>query len=224
MTDSPIPLACIFDMDGLMLDTERLAVRLWLMAAAEFGYSLDESVPVSTVGMDDGATRRRILELCGQDFPYEKVRSRLDRIFTEAVDREGITHKPGLGHLLDHLDGLGVPLAVATSTPRSSAIARLRNAGILERFQALACGDEVPNGKPAPDIYLLAAERIGKKPADCIGFEDSDPGLRALAAAGIRSVFVKDLVDPSAETLLTVWKSCTTLRHAADLFQVKARL
>jgi len=219
-----VPAACIFDMDGLMLDTERPAIRFWLMAAAEYGYPMDESIPVSTVGMDEGDTRRRVMEACGPDFPYEAVRARLGVLYAESMEREGVGRKPGLEYLLDQLDGLGIILAVATSTPRAQAIARLDRAGILDRFKALACGDEVSRGKPAPDIYLLAADRLGMDPVDCVGFEDSDPGLRSLASAGIRSVFVKDMADPSPETLSTVWRSCATLRDAAGLFQVKEGL
>ncbi len=212
------PAAAIFDMDGLMLDTERPAVRFWLAAAAEAGWEIDEAVPVSTVGLDEDATRNRILEACGPGFPYAAVRKRLEELFIESVEREGIPHRPGLLELLDHLGGVGVPVAVATSTPRKIALWKLEKAGIRGRFSVLACGDEVERGKPAPDIFLLAAERLAVAPADCVGFEDSPAGLRGLAAAGIRSVFVKDLTEPPAEVLATVWRRRESLADALELF------
>lgn len=212
------PAAAIFDMDGLMLDTERPAVRFWLEAAREQGWDIDEAVPISTVGLDEGATRKRLLEACGKDFPYAVVRKRLEQLFVQSITQEGIAHRPGLLALLDHLDDLGIPFAVATSTPRDIAIWKLEKAGIRGRFSVLACGDEVVRGKPAPDIFLLAAERLGKRPDECIGFEDSPAGLRALAAAGIRSVFVKDLTEPPAEVLATVWQRRDSLADALEFF------
>ncbi len=212
------PAAAIFDMDGLMLDTERPAVRFWLEAAREAGWEIEEDVPVSTVGLDEEATRRRVMEACGPNFPYADVRNRLEELFIDSVEREGIPHRPGLLELLDHLEGLGVPVAVATSTPRKIALWKLEKAGIRDRFSVLACGDEVERGKPAPDIFLLAAERLSRRPADCVGFEDSPAGLRGLAAAGIRSVFVKDLMEPPSEVLATVWRRRESLAEAIELF------
>jgi HAD superfamily hydrolase (TIGR01509 family) len=205
-------------MDGLMLDTERPAVRLWLEAAAEQGWNIDEEIPISTVGLDEADTRRRVLEACGAEFPYAVVRDRLEELFIRSIEVEGIAHRPGLLTLLDHLDVVGVPFAVATSTPRKAAIWKLEKAGIRSRFSILACGDEVSRGKPAPDIFLLAAARLGADPAACVGFEDSAAGLRGLAAAGIRSVFVKDLIEPPGEVLATVWRRRESLAEAVELF------
>lgn len=212
------PAAAIFDMDGLMLDTERPAVSLWLQAAREYGRQVDESVPLSTVGLNEDGTRRRVLEACGEDFPYEAVRSRMYELYEAFLADQGPAHRPGLLTLLDALGGVGIPLAVATSTDREAALRKLDRAGILGRFKATACGDEVRSGKPAPDVFLLAASRLGVVPATCVGFEDSPAGLRALAAAGIRSVFVKDMIEPPPEVLAGVWRRCGDLAEAVDLF------
>lgn len=214
-----LPGAAIFDMDGLMLDTERAAVRLWLEAARLHGWDLDEDVPLATVGLDEASTRASVMAACGPSFPYDAVRDELEALFTAEADREGIAHRPGLSVLLDRLEDLGIPMAVATSTDREGAIWKLERAGILGRFSALACGNEVAAGKPAPDIFLLAARRLGIDPARCVGFEDSPAGLRGLSAAGIKSVFVKDLVEPPEEVLRTVWRRCGDLAEAARLFR-----
>jgi HAD superfamily hydrolase (TIGR01509 family) len=205
-------------MDGLMLDTERPAVSLWLRAAAEHGWRIEEAVPLSTVGLNEADTRRRVLDACGDSFPYEAVRRRMGELYDGLMEEPGPEHRPGLLSLLDALDRLGVPLAVATSTDRDAALRKLGKAGILGRFSAVACGDEVAKGKPEPDIFLLAASRLGAEPRSCVGFEDSPAGLKALSAAGIRSVFVKDLVEPPPEVLAGVWRRCGDLAEAAALF------
>jgi len=212
------PAAALMDMDGLMLDTERPAVRIWVEVSGDAGYPIDEAVPLSTVGLDERATRDRVMEACGPGYPYDEIRSRVEDRYRAFMNGVGPAHRPGLLVLLDRFEQLGVPLAVATSTPRKAALAKLERAGILGRFGALACGDEVERGKPAPDIFLLAARRLGVDPAACVGFEDSPAGLRALASAGIRSVFVKDCVEPGAEVLAGVWRRCGDLSEAAPLF------
>jgi HAD superfamily hydrolase (TIGR01509 family) len=205
-------------MDGLMLDTEGPSVEIWLEAARNFGWTISAEAVYRTVGLDEASTRAALMDAYGPDFPYDDIRRELERLITERVEQEGMPHRPGLLPLLDHLSGQGIPLGVATSSARKTAIWKLEKAGILDRFTALACGDEVRRGKPAPDIFILAADRLGVEPADCVGFEDSPAGLRAIRAAGIRSVFVKDLLEPPPEVLITVWRRCPDLAAAIPLF------
>jgi HAD superfamily hydrolase (TIGR01509 family) len=120
--------------------------------------------------------------------------------------------------LLDHLAALGIPLAVGTSSRRNSALWKLQKAGIADRFTYIVGGDDVKNGKPAPDIFLKAAELLEVPCSSCVGFEDSAAGLMALAAAGIRSVFVKDIIEPPREVLATVWRRFENLAEAVTLF------
>ena len=211
------PAGVIFDMDGLMLDTEKPVISLWAKAGKPFGWDISPEVVFRTFGIITEGTRAIFQQEYGPDFPYDSIRAEFSRLVHEDLEK-GVPHKPGLVHLLDHLSSLGIPLAVATSARREVAVWKLRKADILERFAALACGDEIRNGKPAPDIFLLAAEKLGQKPSDCVGFEDSPAGLQGLHAAGIRSVFVKDLVDPPPEVLVTVWRRCVDLAEAAELF------
>jgi HAD superfamily hydrolase (TIGR01509 family) len=205
-------------MDGLMLDTERSAVDCWMDIARERGWKVDRETGLKTVGVDEKTTRRIIQADCGPDFPYEEIRSALVRRLTADFKKNGVPHRPGLAPLLNHLDSLGIPLGVATSTERRLALWKLRYAGIRRRFSVIVCGNEVERGKPAPDIYLLAAERLGTTPARCVGFEDSPAGLQALHHAGIPAVFVKDLIEPSPDILATVWRRCETLEEAIPLF------
>jgi len=213
------PAGIIFDVDGLMLDTEGPMIPLWAQAGKPLGWDISPEVVLRTLGITIEGTRTIFLQEYGPDFPYERIRAEFSRLYYKELEK-GIPHKSGLVFLLDHLASLGIPLAVATSARRESAVWKLRKAGILDRFSALACGDEIRNGKPAPDIFLLAAERLRQKPCDCVGFEDSPAGLQGLHAAGIRSVFVKDLTDPPPEIRATVWRCCADLTEAAELFKL----
>jgi HAD superfamily hydrolase (TIGR01509 family) len=212
------PRAAILDMDGLMLDTERPVIAAWERAAGEMGWRLTEEVLAGTIGVDEAGTRRVMVESYGQDFPYDAIRECLGRVYAEDAEKNGIALRPGLLALAGHLDGLGVPVAVATSSSRDIALWKLELAGVKGLFPLLVCGDEIRRGKPAPDIFLKAAELLGRKPGECLGFEDSPAGLRALDAAGIRSVFIKDMVEPPPEVLATVWLRFDSLDEAVPLF------
>ncbi|MDR2419242.1 MAG: HAD family phosphatase [Treponema sp.] len=212
------PAAVIFDMDGLMLDTERPAATHWIQVAKTFGWDISEELIFRTIGVNAASTRDVFMNAYGADFPYQDIRAEVSRRIKEGAEQEGISHRPGLTLLLDHLAQLQIPCAVATSTSRDTALWKLRKADIADRFVVKVCGDEITRGKPAPDIFLCALEHLGEAPADSIGFEDSPAGLQSLHAAGIRSVFIKDLVEPSPEVLATVWRRCADLAEAVSLF------
>jgi HAD superfamily hydrolase (TIGR01509 family) len=212
------PAAVIFDMDGLMLDTERPSVAHWIHVAKTLGWNISEDVIFRTIGVNASSTKDVFMNAYGADFPYQDIRTEVSRRIKEEAEREGISHRPGLIPLLDHLARLQIPCAVATSTSRDTAIWKLRKAGIEDRFVVKVYGDEIMRGKPAPDIFLRALERLGTAPDDSIGFEDSPAGLQSLYAGGIRSVFIKDLVEPPPEVLAKVWKRYTDLAEAVSLF------
>jgi len=213
------PAAVIFDMDGLMFDTERLTIPLWDEASIKFGYRIPYDTVIKMVGISSQRARDVMLGEYGEDFPYEKIRDEFRLLCRREYDK-GIPHKKGLVFLLDRLTSANIPLGVATSTRRETAMYMLEKAGIVKKFACVTGGDEVANGKPSPDIFLLAAKKLNTLPAACAGFEDSTAGLRGLHAAGIRSVFIKDLIDPPQEVLKTVWRTCGDLSEAAELFEL----
>ena len=213
------PAAVIFDMDGLMLDTERLTIPLWDEAGKKFGYRIPFDVVLRMVGISSRNARAVLFEEYGKDFPYEKIRDEF-RLLCKRAYEKGIPHKKGLDFLLDRLTAAKIPFGVATSSQRETAMENLEKAGILGKFAAITGGDEVANGKPAPDIFLLAAKKLGQPPSACAGFEDSPAGLQGLHAAGIRSVFIRDLIDPPPEILATVWRRYDDLSEAAELFEI----
>ena len=192
------PTAVIFDMDGLMLDTEPLAARAWTDAAIALGIAFDHAVTASLVGRNFADCRAVIVAHHGADYPVDPLMQAWHVAYDAIVAREGIALKPGLVELLAWLDGMGVRKAVATSTRRSRAQAKLARTALAERFDALVGGDEPARGKPAPDIFVLAATRLGVAAAECVVLEDSEPGIRGAIAAGMTPLLVPDGIEPSA--------------------------
>ena len=191
----------IFDMDGLMLDTERLAPQAWHDAKEALGVDFDMSLLDAMVGRNYQDCRALILERHGASFPTDRLMDAWHVAYDAIVARDGIAIKHGLFDLLDWLEQAHIPKAVATSTRRSRAMAKLQSAGLASRFAALVGGDEIARGKPAPDIFLRAAEHLGAQPASCVVLEDSAPGIRAALAAGMTPIMVPDLHPPSPELL-----------------------
>lgn len=202
MTRAPHPRrrpgAVIFDMDGLMLDTERLAPQAWTDAAAAVGVEFDMTLVPAMVGRNFRDCQTLIADHHGERFPTAALMRAWHIAYDAIVERDGIAVKPGLLALLDWLESEGIPKAVATSTRRDRAQSKLAQTALLARFAALVGGDEVAHGKPAPDIFLAAARRLSESPADCLVLEDSEPGVMAALAAGMTPIMVPDMHPPSA--------------------------
>lgn len=214
----PVISAVIFDMDGLMLDTERIAQAAWQRAGAELGYSLPDEIYLQAVGRTAPATELLFRGHLGQDAPFEAIYQRKQQYYHEAIEQGQVPLKTGLLELLDHLDELALPKAVATSTARPLAEQKLRATGLFERFPIIVCGNEVPNGKPAPDIFLAAAAKLNVDPAHCLVLEDSPAGIRAAHAAGMLAIHIPDLIPTSDEIAQLAY------HVAADLSAVAAIL
>ena len=191
--------AVIFDMDGLMLDTESIARLAMQKAGEELGHPIDDAVFRSFIGRTTADTEARMRELYGSDFSTSHFWERTDWHWNEHVAREGIAHKVGLKELMTYLEGRGLRKAIATSSRRPDALRKL--GPLVERFEVLVTGDEVTRGKPAPDIFLLAAQRLGVNPGKCLVLEDSHAGLQAAKAAGMHAIMVPDLLPPPADVV-----------------------
>ena len=184
-----------------MLDTEPLAARAWTDAATACGVHYDTAVNGRLVGRTFVDCRTLILAHHGEAYPVDTVMAAWHGAYDAIVDREGLVLKPGLVELLDWLEARSIPKAVATSTRRASARTKLERTALLPRFAALVGGDEIAQGKPAPDIFLAAAARLGCKPGDALVLEDSEAGMTAAARAGIPAIMVPDLVLPPARIM-----------------------
>jgi HAD superfamily hydrolase (TIGR01509 family) len=184
--------AAIFDMDGLLLDSERVIMQAWLTSAQEEGINLSEPDFLLVVGCGAEESHARLSGLLGGHGSFQSVR---DRVRARLAAQPGVVFplKPGALQILALLRQRGVPCAVASSTYVDEVRHRLAMVGVLDLFQAVAGGDEVSRSKPDPAVYLLAADRLGVPPGQCLAFEDTDHGATAAHAAGLRVVVVPDL-------------------------------
>ena len=189
-----LPEAVVFDMDGLMLDSERAINECMARAASDLGHELPASLWLQMIGGGDGLCRRLLTERIGANATVELL-ARAEAMYDVVADA-GIAHRPGIIDLLDWLVARGIPRAVATSTRRPLAMRKLAAAGLLPYFDAVATSSDVAAQKPAPDVYLLAASKLGVAPARCLVLEDSPTGVRAALAAGMTPVQVPDMLVP----------------------------
>jgi beta-phosphoglucomutase-like phosphatase (HAD superfamily) len=203
----------IFDMDGLMLDTERLATPAWKDAKDALGVDFDMSLLGAMIGRNYQDCRAMIVERHGEGFPTDRLMDAWHVAYDAIVERDGVGIKDGLFDLLDWLEQERIPKAVATSTRRERAMVKLGNAALATRFAAIVGGDEIARGKPAPDIFLLAAERLGQAPSSCLVLEDSEPGVRAALAAGMTPIMVPDQLPPSPDLRATGTLVLPSLAH-----------
>lgn len=188
------PAAVVFDMDGLMLDSERAIIACLAEAARERGHDLPELLWLSMVGHSEAVCRHLLDEAVGEA-ERERILQR-SHVLYDAVVAAGMPHRPGIIEMLDFLQVQGIPRAVATSTRRPLALKKLEAAGLLTRFDAICTSSDVEHPKPAPDIYLLAARSLGIEPSRCLVLEDSPTGVRAALAAGMYPIQIPDLLVP----------------------------
>ena len=193
--------AIIFDMDGLMLDTERLALKAWQLAGVDFGFPISDDIFISMVGRNRRDSDCTLVEIFGSDFPIGAVRDRYRAYLDGWIDEDKLSVKSGLLELLSFLDKISMPKAVATSTEYERVVHKLSLTNLLEHFSIVIAGDQVQRGKPAPDIFLAAAAQLGVLPEGCLVLEDSDAGIQAAYEAGMTPVMIPDMKPPSEKSL-----------------------
>ena len=211
--------AVIFDMDGLLLDSERPYRDAWLVVSNQKGYRLTDQMYLQAVGRDDRDTRAIFCGHFGDNFPYDEICADVRVIMDRHTGERGHALKDGVLNLLEYLAQQSIPCGVATSTMRQKAMARLGQANILRYIRDVSGGDEVTKGKPEPDLYLLAAKKLGVDPAQCLAFEDSAPGARAARKAGMTVIVIPDLMEPPEDVRgfsLGVFSSLRDARAVVD--------
>ena len=196
---SPSPVkAVIFDMDGTLLDTERLFIDEWVKAEGKETPELREAL-CAIIGVTREQAERILYEKLGGDYPYEERRIYVDKAFEAARNAGTLPLKPGAREILESLWQQGFKLALASSTIREMVIPEMISAGLYDYFDVIVTGDDAARGKPAPDIFLEAARRLELKADQCLVIEDSYNGIRSAHAAGMRAVMVPDIKPPTEE-------------------------
>ncbi len=190
----------VFDMDGILINSEPLFRRAAQQAARELGHHLSDETYAMWMGLPPRGVEAAIIESMGPTFPMLAFRDEFRRIWVEHTEQHGMPPQPGMPELLAGLRERDIPFSVATSTQRDQALRSLELAGLGTFINVLVAGNEVTEGKPAPEIFLRAASGIGIEPERCVALEDSSVGVHAASKAGMLTIMVPDLHQPSAAT------------------------
>ena len=209
--------AIIFDMDGLMVDSEPLARQAWQQVLSVYQLTLEDDLYRQMIGLrlDESARfLKEKLNLAASPIQLGRQKEQ----YLSQLRAEGVPPMAGLKELMVEISRRHVPWAVATSSPRDHAVAVLGRLNYLSSCKAIAAGDEVDRGKPAPDIYLLAAERLDEQPSKCLSLEDSGPGAKAAKAAGTRTIVVpnEQTNDQNFEFVYKVYGSLIDVAQDLD--------
>lgn len=209
----------VLDMDGLMIDSEKIVYQNWTKMMTEAGYDYSLDFYKKTLGKRKAEVEKIYLAAYGADFPYWAFAGKSHVMYLEQLKTDGVPAKPGLYELLNFFKDSGIKIALATSTSRETATLNLKSIGVLEYFDALVCGNDVTNGKPHPEIFLTAAKRLGLDPKDCAAYEDSLTGIESAYAAGMITVMVPDYLEPTEQIRPKVNLLCETLDESIDFIK-----
>lgn len=217
-------MAVIFDMDGVIFDSERLVVETWVEVAKKYGIEGIEDACAACVGINAQATELKMKEIYGEEFPYQEYKKEASALYHERYDDGRLPTKPGIRELLEFLHANNIRTAVASSTRRAVVEQEIRDAGLAPFFQKIICGDMVERSKPAPDIFLKAAEELGVNPEVCYVIEDSYNGIRGAHAAGMHPIMVPDMLPPTEEMEKLAEQIFPSLFEVRDFIGNKKRL
>ena len=209
--------AVIFDMDGLMIDSERIIHQAIIWAGEKLGLENIEKLAKSTIGSNAVRTREIYFNRYGSNCPFDEL-MRLKHVYLDRVIGDnGFPAKKGLYEILDFIEEKGLKKAVATSTRKGAVYPQLEKLNVLERFDAVICGDMIENSKPDPEIFLKVSDMLDVKPDECYVLEDSFNGVRAGFNAGMKTIMIPDLIMPDDEIKSLAWKITDNLLKAIDI-------
>ncbi len=191
--------AVVFDMDGVIFDTERLVIEFWKEVAKKHNIPNIEHTCIQCLGTNRVRTREIFLENYGADFPFDPYRAEVTELFNTHYKGVPLPTKPGVRELLSYLQEQDIKVGLASSTAQHLVRDEIGTAGLLPYFQTLVCGDMVEHSKPAPDIFLKACEILNADPTKSIAIEDSFNGIRSAHCAGMTPIMVPDQVQPTDE-------------------------
>lgn len=209
--------AVIFDMDGTLLDSERIVLKAWQYVIDKYSLPFDLSLPYRSIGLNYASMKTLFLSELGEDYPFDKYWGYAKQYLQNAKRRTAYPVKAGFDELCTYLKANKIGMYVATSTYHASAAKELEHSGILGYFDGIIGGDEITKGKPDPEIFIKSAEKTGFVKSECLIVEDSSNGLRAGIASGIRTVFIKDIVDVPSEITDKIFARCDDLSGVIDI-------
>ena len=211
--------AVIFDMDGVLIDSERRSFQCFQEVFKEYNYKMDEKFYLKMIGRNVKSIKAIMEEEYGADFPFDIIYKKKAALALEITNRDGVIIKPGVHELLEHLNKENYKIAVATSTRRERALELLEEAKIKDKVNYVVCGDQVENSKPDPEIFLKAAQGLGVTPENCIVIEDSDAGITAAHAAKMIGIHVPDMKFLEADTKGLAFKICENLIRVKEYLE-----
>ena len=209
--------AVIFDLDGVLLDTEKLYARFWQEAAQALGYPMTHQQALGMRSLSGAAGQAQLESYFGPGISREAVRKKRIELMDAHIAKHGVDAKPGVRQTLAFLREQNITIAIATSSPMERVQRYLGALGLLDQFDAICSGHDVPQGKPAPDIYLRAAQTIGVPPENCLAVEDSPAGIQSAYAAGCMPVFIPDQDEADEKTMKQLYAKIDVL---TDLIQL----
>ena len=207
--------AVIFDMDGVIFDSERLVLEEWMEIASKYGIVDIEKVFRKCIGVNTATTRQIFSDHYGKDFPFDEFRKETSALYHDKYGEGRLPMKPGVTELLSYLKEEGFLIGLASSTRRAVVEQEIRDAGLIKYFNDLTCGDMLKKSKPEPDIFLMSCDNLGVLPGEAITVEDSYNGIRAAYRAGTTPIMVPDMIQPDDEMRQLAHIICE------DLFAVK---
>lgn len=206
------PKLIIFDMDGTLIDSEVVARKAFCIAGEEFNVGVNEDNFIEFVGLSAKSVREKLLAMCKDEDTVNTFLYAKDLVLKRIIQEEGLIVKKGIKELLTYLKNKGYMMAVATSSNKADAEYRLKLAGLFDYFSIIVGGDDVQNGKPAPDIYLKVAKEANVDVSECIVFEDSLQGATASINAKMTTIVIPDIIQPTAYIKENVY----TILNSAD--------
>lgn len=207
----------LFDMDGIVLDTEKLYTRFWVEAAQSLGYPMTHEMALGMRSLSRQAGERQLKSYLGEQVDYHEVRETRIKMMSAFIEENGVEIKPGIHELLFFLKKNGIKTSIATSSPLDRTKKYLSQVGLVEEFDELVSGHMVEHGKPEPDIYLYAASNLGLKPEECLVLEDSPTGILAAYRAGCVPVMIPDQDAPDEDVKSRVYAVVENLLSIRDL-------
>ncbi len=209
----------VFDMDGLLFDSERIIQKSWNEIGRQMGYENFGNHIYNTIGLNAVRREQYFKEHVSPDFPMEEFTEKTRILYRRIMEEEGVEKKPGAEEILKYAKEKGYRVALATSSRQNHAQMLLKKYGLFDYFDGTVYGDMVSAGKPDPEIYLRACEKIHIEPRYTAALEDAPAGIQAAAAAGMRPIMVPDLVQPDQKILNMVWHKCDTLYDVIKLLE-----